>query len=78
MNHRRGEEKTYGPRVGHDDAIPLDEAEPAPHVPGEVSEVPIDDSEEQDRVRRLEPVEQALDRRLDGIGDGREIGRAHV
>lgn len=60
--------------MGHDDAIPLDEAEPPSYVPREVCEVPIDDSEEQDRVRGIEPIEQALDRRLDGIGDGRAPG----
>lgn len=66
--------ETYGGRLAENDAVALDEAEPAPHIGRELGEGTIDDGEEEDRIGRVQSLEQSLDGRLDGITDARTPG----
>ena len=52
---------TYSVRLSHDYSISLDESEPASDIGRNILDRSIDDSEQENRVRRVEAVEEAFD-----------------
>ena len=55
------ERDTHNIGFTHDYAISLDESEPASDIGRNILDRSIDDSEQENRVRRVEAVEEAFD-----------------
>jgi hypothetical protein len=66
--------ETHRSRLADDDPVPLDEAEPAPHVGRHVRKVSVDDGEQENRVRGVQPIEQPFDRGPDRFANGSTPG----
>jgi len=63
------ERDTHSIGFTHDYAISLDESEPASDIGGNILDRPIDDSEQENRIRRVKTVEETFDSRSDGLAN---------